>query len=342
MLSTRTSAEPVAPSAAARTVLSVQDLSVQFKLPHGWVTAVDRVGFDLKQGEIVGIVGESGSGKSQILLSLMGLLASNGRCSGDARFEGRPLLNRPPRELDAIRGSAMSMIFQDPMTSLNPYMRVSDQLTEVLIAHQGKSASEALRIAIEMLDRVRIPEARRRIRFYPHEFSGGMRQRVMIAMALLCKPDLLFADEPTTALDVTVQAQILELIAELARDLKTAVAIVTHDLGVIARLCDRVIVLYGGRIMERGTVDEIFYDPKHPYTKGLLASTPRLDEQVHGELRTIPGQPRAAMGDIPGCPFEPRCPIRAARCKAEMPALREGAVDESKGGRAVACHMSEP
>ena len=337
MLSTRTNAEPVAPGGAPRTVLAVQDLSIQFKLPHGWVTAVDHVGFDLKQGEVVGIVGESGSGKSQILLSLMGLLASNGRCSGDARFEGQPLLNRPPKELDAIRGSAMSMIFQDPMTSLNPYMRVSDQLTEVLIAHQGKSASEALEIAIEMLDRVRIPEARRRVRFYPHEFSGGMRQRVMIAMALLCKPDLLLADEPTTALDVTVQAQILELIAELARDLKTAVAIVTHDLGVIARLCDRVIVLYGGRIMERGTIDEIFYDPRHPYTKGLLASTPRLDEKVHGELRTIPGQPRAAMGDFPGCPFEPRCPIRVARCKAEMPALRAGTT-----GCAVACHMSEP
>ena len=337
MLSTPTSAEPIAAPGRARTVLSVRDLSVQFKLPHGWVTAVDQVGFDLNQGEIVGIVGESGSGKSQILLSLMGLLASNGRCSGDARFENQPLLNRPAKELDLIRGSAMSMIFQDPMTSLNPYMRVSDQLTEVLIAHQGKSGAQALEIAVEMLDRVRIPEARRRVRHYPHEFSGGMRQRVMIAMALLCKPEVLFADEPTTALDVTVQAQILELIAELARDLKTAVAIVTHDLGVIARLCDRVIVLYGGRIMEQGTIDEIFYDPKHPYTRGLLASTPRLDEKVHGELKTIPGQPRAAMGDIPGCPFEPRCPIRIAPCRAEMPSLRAGAT-----GRAVACHMSEP
>jgi oligopeptide transport system ATP-binding protein len=210
-------------------------------------------------------------------------------------------------------------------------------LTEVLIAHQGKSKSEAFEIAVQMLDRVRIPEARRRIRFYPHEFSGGMRQRVMIAMALLCKPTLLFADEPTTALDVTVQAQILELIAELARDLRTAVAIVTHDLGVIARLCDRVVVLYGGRIMEQGTIDDIFYDPRHPYTKGLLASTPRLDEKVHGALKTIPGQPRAAMGDLPGCPFEPRCPLKVARCKVEMPMLREG-----QTGRAVACHESEP
>jgi oligopeptide transport system ATP-binding protein len=266
------SAERAAAPTANRPILSVADLSVQFKLPQGWITAVDRVSFDLREGEIVGIVGESGSGKSQILLSLMGLLAGNGRCSGSAVFEGQQLLNRPPKALDAIRGSAMSMIFQDPMTSLNPYMRVSDQLTEVLIAHQGKSKSEAEAVAIEMLERVRIPEARRRIRLYPHEFSGGMRQRVMIAMALLCRPELLFADEPTTALDVTVQAQILELMAELARDMKTAVAIVTHDLGVIARLCDRVIVLYGGRIMEQGSVDEIFYDPKHPYTR---ACSPR-------------------------------------------------------------------
>jgi oligopeptide transport system ATP-binding protein len=250
-------------------------------------------------------------------------------------FEGEEILNRPPKALDAIRGSAMSMIFQDPMTSLNPYMRVSDQLSEVLIAHQGKSKAEALEIAIEVLERVRIPEARRRIRLYPHEFSGGMRQRVMIAMALLCRPELLLADEPTTALDVTVQAQILELIAELARDLKTAVAIVTHDLGVIARLCDRVIVLYGGRIMEQGSVDEIFYDPKHPYTKGLLASTPRLDEKVHGALKTIAGQPRAAMGDFPGCPFEPRCTLKVERCRAEMPALLG-----NDAGRAVACHES--
>ena len=308
---------------------------MQFKLPQGCITAVDRVSFDMKQGEVVGIVGESGSGKSQILLSLMGLLASNGRCSGSAVLESQQLLNRPPKELDAIRGSAMSMIFQDPMTSLNPYMRVSDQLTEVLTAHQGKSKAEALEVAIDLLERVRIPEARRRIRLYPHEFSGGMRQRVMIAMALLCRPEVLFADEPTTALDVTVQAQILELIAELARDLRTAVAIVTHDLGVIARLCDRVIVLYGGRIMEQGSVDEIFYDPKHPYTRGLLASTPRLDEKAHGALKTIAGQPRAAMGDIPGCPFEPRCTLKIDRCRAEMPML----LGNGKG-RAVACHVS--
>ncbi len=320
---------------ADQPLLAVEGLTVRFKLPQGWVTAVDNVGFAVRPGEVVGIVGESGSGKSQILLSIMGLLASNGRASGNVRFRGVELLNRPMAELDGIRGSALSMIFQDPMTSLNPYMRVSQQLTEVLTIHQGMSEAQALKAAVEMLERVRIPEARRRISLYPHEFSGGMRQRVMIAMALLCKPVLLLADEPTTALDVTVQAQILELMGDLARDLGTAVAIVTHDLGVIARLCDRVLVLYGGRIMEEGAVDDIFHDTRHPYTAGLLAATPRLDEATHGELRTIPGQPRAAMGDITGCPFAPRCGLRQDICN-DAPALKSGAA-----GHRLACHLRE-
>jgi oligopeptide transport system ATP-binding protein len=336
MRSTPTSADPAAAVAAAP-ILGVRDLTIRFKLQQGWVTAVDRVGFELKRGEVVGIVGESGSGKSQILLAIMGLLAANGRASGSVRFQGREILNRSTRELDAMRGSEMAMIFQDPMTSLNPYMRVADQLTEVLTTHRRVGRSEAFDIAVHMLDRVRIPEAGRRIRLYPHEFSGGMRQRVMIAMALLCEPALLFADEPTTALDVTVQAQILELLADLARELNAAIAIVTHDLGVIARLCDRVIVLYGGRIMEQATIDQIFYDPRHPYTKGLLASMPRLDEPPHGDLRTIPGQPRAAMGDLPGCPFAPRCDQRIARCEQETPALLRAA-----DARAAACHLVTP
>jgi oligopeptide transport system ATP-binding protein len=333
MLSTPTSAEP----AAAAPILAVSDLTVRFKLPQGWVTAVDGVGFELRRGEVVGIVGESGSGKSQILLAVMGLLAANGRAAGSVQFQGREILNRGARDLDAVRGSEMAMIFQDPMTSLNPYMRVGDQLTEVLTAHRRVGRGEALDIAVRMLERVRIPEARRRIRLYPHEFSGGMRQRVMIAMALLCEPSLLLADEPTTALDVTVQAQILELLAELARDLNAAIAFVTHDLGVVARLCDRVIVLYGGRIMEQATIDQIFYDPRHPYTKGLLASMPRLDEAPQGDLRTIPGQPRAAMGDLPGCPFAPRCDQRIERCGRETPALLRAG-----DARAAACHLVTP
>jgi oligopeptide transport system ATP-binding protein len=320
----------------AAPLLAVDGLTVRFKLPQGWVTAVDKVAFSIQPGEIVGIVGESGSGKSQILLSIMGLLASNGRASGSVRFRGNEILNRPADELDGIRGSTLSMIFQDPMTSLNPYMRVSQQLTEVLTTHQGMSETQAFNTATAMLDRVRIPDARRRIGLYPHEFSGGMRQRVMIAMALLCRPALLLADEPTTALDVTVQAQILELIAELGRDLGTSVAIVTHDLGVIARLCDRVIVLYGGRIMEEGKVDDIFHDTRHPYTGGLLAATPRLDAATHGELVTIPGQPRAAMGDLPGCPFAPRCALKADICTAEMPPIVTG-----PSGHRLACHLRE-
>jgi oligopeptide transport system ATP-binding protein len=317
---------------ADQPLLAVESLSVRFKLPQGWVTAVDNVGFAIRPGEVVGIVGESGSGKSQILLSVMGLLASNGKSSGSVRFRGTELLNRPVAELDHIRGSAMSMIFQDPMTSLNPYMRVSQQLTEVLTVHQGMSEATALKTATDMLERVRIPDAKRRIGLFPHEFSGGMRQRVMIAMALLCKPALLLADEPTTALDVTVQAQILELMAELGRDLGTAIAIVTHDLGVIARLCDRVVVLYGGRIMEEGLVDDIFHDTRHPYTAGLVAATPRLDAATHGELLTIPGQPRAAMGDLPGCPFAPRCALKTEICH-QTPPLKSG-----RAGHRLACH----
>jgi oligopeptide transport system ATP-binding protein len=336
MPSIRTSADVTA-GVTAPPILSARELSVDFKLEQGWVRAVDGVSFDVRRGEVLGIVGESGSGKSQILMAAMGLTAINGRCSGSVTFEGEEILNAAPDRLDRIRGSSLSMIFQDPMTSLNPYMRVQDQLTEVLVAHQGKSRGEAVDIAVEMLERVRIPDARRRISLYPHEFSGGMRQRVMIAMALLCRPALLFADEPTTALDVTVQAQILDLLAGLVRELNAAVVIVTHDLGVIARLCDRVIVLYGGRIMEEAAIDDLFEAPRHPYSQGLMAATPRLDDDTAHDLRTIPGTPRALVGRIAGCPFAPRCDRRIERCTAETPALQRGA-----GGRAAACHLVTP
>jgi oligopeptide transport system ATP-binding protein len=320
-------------------ILSIRNLSIEFKLADGWKTAVDRVDLDLRAGEIMGIVGESGSGKSQILLAAMGLTANNGRVKGSIRFLGQELVGTSPAKLDKIRGSSLSMIFQDPMTSLNPYLKVSDQLMEVLIAHQGLDRRTARQRAIEMLDRVNIPDAARRIDLYPHEFSGGMRQRVMIAMALLCEPALLLADEPTTALDVTVQAQILELLAELARDMGTTIAIVTHDLGVVSRLCDRVTVLYGGRVMEGAEINPLFEMPRHPYTQGLIASTPRLDTAMEDELTTIPGQPRLMGTPMPGCPFEPRCSLSDDTCRTKQPALLPVSTDTpGTPPHFVACH----
>ncbi len=314
-------------------LLSVRDLSVHFKLPAGEMTAVDRVSFDVQPGEIVGIVGESGSGKSQILFTLMGLLANNGRGTGSAMFQGQDLLALSRVELDKVRGVSMSMIFQDPMTSLNPYQRIGDQLAEGLIVHRGLSGAEAHREAVAMLDRVRIPDAKERSRRYPHEFSGGMRQRVMIAMALLVKPALLFADEPTTALDVTIQAQVLDLMAELAREIGTAIVFVTHDLGVVARLCDRVIVLYGGRIMEQGSASALFAGPQHPYSQGLLSATPRLAAPLTHRLETIAGTPRSGGAMLPGCPFAPRCAVKIGICDKVQPPL------VARGDGLVACHL---
>ncbi|MGB8840748.1 MAG: ATP-binding cassette domain-containing protein, partial [Aliidongia sp.] len=267
-----------APSAKTEPILDIKNLRIRFETDSGTVAAVNDISLSLIAGETVGIVGESGSGKSQVLMSIMGLLARNGMASGSVKLHGQEILGLPDKALDRLRGAAMSMIFQDPMTSLNPFLRVSTQLTEVLIKHRGMGKAEAMRHAIAMLERVSIPDAAKRIRLYPHEFSGGMRQRVMISMALLCQPALLFADEPTTALDVTVQAQILDLLKELAATMGTTIVLVTHDLGVVASLCDRVVVLYGGRVMESGPAEQIFEDPKHPYTRGLLDSTPRLDE----------------------------------------------------------------
>jgi oligopeptide transport system ATP-binding protein len=315
-------------------ILEVDGLDVRFSTPEGVVEAVNGVSFDVGEGETVGVVGESGSGKSQIFMTVMGLLATNGRATGSVRYRGKQLLGMPVNELNTIRGGRMAMIFQDPMTSLNPYLTVRRQLTEVLIQHKKMSESQAARTAIELLDRVRIPEPQKRINQYPHEFSGGMRQRVMIAMAMLCKPDLLIADEPTTALDVTIQAQIIELMKELQEGSRAAIVLITHDLGVIAGLSDRVMVMYAGRIVETGTAREIFYDPQHPYTKGLLKSMPRLDERRAEALETIPGQPPNLQRLPPGCPFRPRCPYAFDRCEVELPLLR------SIGpGRAKACHL---
>jgi oligopeptide transport system ATP-binding protein len=323
---------PLPQAGPATPILEVRDLAVRFRTDVGTIAAVNEVRFELMPGETVGIVGESGSGKSQILMAIMGLLARNGAADGSVKFRGQEILGMPEKALDRLRGAAMSMIFQDPMTSLNPFLRVSTQLTEVLVKHRGMKQPEALAQAIAMLERVSIPDAAKRIRLYPHEFSGGMRQRVMISMALLCRPALLFADEPTTALDVTVQAQILELLKELAQTMGTTIVLVTHDLGVIASLCDRVIVLYGGRIMESGPAEAIFADPKHPYTKGLLASMPRLDEQIHGALHTIPGQPPSLARSSPGCPFEPRCTQRRPACRSIRPE------EQRRERRILACH----
>ncbi|SUH66044.1 oligopeptide transport ATP-binding protein OppD [Salmonella enterica subsp. enterica serovar Madelia] len=274
---------------SANVLLEVNDLRVTFATPDGDVTAVNDLNFTLRAGETLGIVGESGSGKSQTAFALMGLLATNGRIGGSATFNGREILNLPERELNTLRAEQISMIFQDPMTSLNPYMRVGEQLMEVLMLHKGMSKAEAFEESVRMLDAVKMPEARKRMKMYPHEFSGGMRQRVMIAMALLCRPKLLIADEPTTALDVTVQAQIMTLLNELKREFNTAIIMITHDLGVVAGICDKVLVMYAGRTMEYGKARDVFYQPVHPYSIGLLNAVPRLDSEG-AEMLTIPGQ----------------------------------------------------
>ncbi len=252
----------------ADALLNVKDLRVTFSTPDGDVTAVNDLNFSLRAGETLGIVGESGSGKSQTAFALMGLLAANGRIGGSATFNGREILNLPERELNKLRAEQISMIFQDPMTSLNPYMRVGEQLMEVLMLHKNMSKAEAFEESVRMLDAVKMPEARKRMKMYPHEFSGGMRQRVMIAMALLCRPKLLIADEPTTALDVTVQAQIMTLLNELKREFNTAIIMITHDLGVVAGICDKVLVMYAGRTMQYGNARDVFYQPVHPYSIG--------------------------------------------------------------------------
>ena len=315
-------------------LLEVNDLRVRFETNDGVVNAVNGITLSLERGHTLGIVGESGSGKSQFAFALMGLLAKNGRATGSARFDGQEILNAPPRVINPIRSNKMAMIFQDPMTSLNPYMRVGDQLAEGLRIHKGLSGRAARDSAVAMLDRVRIPDAARRARQYPHEFSGGMRQRVMIAMALLVQPALLLADEPTTALDVTIQAQVLDLMAELGRETGTAIVLVTHDLGVVARLCDRVVVLYGGRVMEEGPAEALFAAPAHPYAQGLLAATPRLTDALTARLETIPGTPRSGGAMLPGCPFAPRCGVKIAACDhVQPPLLSTGA------GCRAACHL---
>jgi oligopeptide transport system ATP-binding protein len=302
-------------------LLSVRDLRTWFSEDELTAKAVDGVSFDVDRGETLGIVGESGSGKSVTNLSIMRLVPTPpGRIvSGEILFDGHDLLKLPAEAMRRIRGKRIGMIFQDPMTSLNPFMRVSHQLMEVTRLHLGHSKAEAYDHAVHMLDLVGIPDARRRVDNYPHEFSGGMRQRVMIAMALSCKPELLIADEPTTALDVTIQAQILELIRTLKRETGTSVILITHDLGVVAGMTDRIIVMYAGHIVETARTSDLFARPANPYTAGLLASVPDPTDDSHAELYQIPGLPPDVAKLPPGCPFAPRCARAQAICREAFP-----------------------
>jgi oligopeptide transport system ATP-binding protein len=314
-------------------LLDVHGLTTHFHTREGVVRAVDGVSFRVEPGETIGIVGESGSGKSVANLSLLGLIPTPpGRIErGSAAFDGMDLLACDAKALRGIRGQAISMIFQDPMTALNPFMRIGDQLMEPVRVHQGVSKGEARQRAVEMLKLVGIQDGERRLSAWPHEFSGGMRQRVMIAMALITRPELLIADEPTTALDVTIQAQILDLLARLQQEMGMGVILITHDLGVVARVCRRIYVMYAGKIMESAQTEALFSYPRHPYTEALLESLPST--HVKGEpLRTIPGLPPDLIAPITGCPFAPRCPKATERCTRGEIALQEVAP-----GRHTAC-----
>jgi oligopeptide transport system ATP-binding protein len=312
-------------------LLEVRALTVDFSGPRA-VRAVDRVDLSIAPRERLAIVGESGSGKSQLLLACTGLLAANGRALGSVRFEGRELIGQA-RAAASVRGRGIGYVFQDASGSLTPHRRVGDALAEIAMATSGIARRAAMDEAVAVLERVRLPDAARRLAQYPHELSGGMRQRVAIALALMAKPRLLFADEPTTALDVTVQAEVMALLAELCRDFGMALLIVTHDLGVVAALADRIAVMYAGRILEEGAASVLLARPSHPYTAGLLAAVPTLAIAGPGDLATIPGAPPRPGETFPGCRFEPRCPRAAARCRAQDPVLAEG------GAARVACHF---
>lgn len=316
-------------------LLTVQDLQVQFQTKKGVNTAVDGIGFSVERGEILGIVGESGCGKSVTSLSILRLLGTNSMISqGSIKLEGRELLSLSEDEMCKIRGNEIAMIFQDPMTALNPTMSIGEQLMEPLMIHQGYKKKDAWKEAVEVLKKVGIAAPEKRMKEYPHQLSGGMRQRVMIAMAVSCAPRLLIADEPTTALDVTIQAQILELMLELRQKMNTAIILITHDMGVVAETADNILVLYAGKVVEYGSVKEIFNNPRHPYTRGLLNSIPPLEEDVD-ELNTIEGTV-PGPGQMPaGCRFSPRCPLASERCGSCQPGLYKA------GNSMVSCFQYE-
>ncbi|MCI8376581.1 MAG: ABC transporter ATP-binding protein [Lachnospiraceae bacterium] len=303
-------------------LLEVKNLKTQFKMKKGLVKAVDDVSFAIDEGEVLAVVGESGSGKSVTSLSIMGLLQDPGRVDGgEILFHGEDLLTKSKKEMQEIRGNRISMIFQEPMTSLNPVYRIKDQLMESIMLHLKLPKKEAYERAVTMLEMVGIPSARDRANDYPHQMSGGMRQRVMIAMALSCNPELLIADEPTTALDVTIQAQILDLLGQMRKKLHMAVLLITHDLGVVSETADRVVVMYCGKVMEHAKVADIFDNPLHPYTIGLLKSIPRLEDEDEGPLYMIEGMVPNPLRMPPGCPFSDRCEKCMERCRQEMPPL---------------------
>jgi oligopeptide transport system ATP-binding protein len=306
-------------------LLKVNDLKTIFKTDEGIVRAVNGVSFVVNKQETIGIVGESGCGKSVTNLSLMGLIPSPpGKIiSGEALFDGLDLLHINDKQKRRIRGKKISMVFQDPMTSLNPYLRISTQMTEVLLEHENINKKQALERSVEMLRLVGIPDPEKRIFAYPHEFSGGMRQRVMIAMAISTNPELLIADEPTTALDVTIQAQILDLLQSIQDKIKMSIILITHNLGVVARMTERIIVMYAGYIVEENMTDEIFYNPSHPYTKGLLKSIPRIDEEEKSKLYSIPGSPPNLVNLPEACPFYPRCDRKIEICTKSVPELKQ-------------------
>jgi oligopeptide/dipeptide ABC transporter ATP-binding protein len=336
-MATNTLPDQPAAETGSVAVLEVKDLTVAFPTDDGVVHAVRGVSFALEPGQVLGIVGESGSGKSVTSLAIMGLLPPSARIHGEVNFQGRNLLKLPDKEQTKIRGKQIAMIFQDPMTSLNPVYSVGWQLQEAILAHQDIGKDKAWARAVELLDLVGIPNAADRAKSYPHEFSGGMRQRAVIAMAMTNDPDVIIADEPTTALDVTVQAQVLDTLERVQENTSAGIVLITHDLGVVAGMADRVLVMYAGKPVEIGETDSIYYDPRMPYTLGLLGSLPRLDAKGVEALTPIRGAPPSLINLPPGCPFSPRCPMSRPNCDTDEPALRPVAGLD----HVAACHYAE-